>query len=154
MLHKAIQEAREGDLEGLRVLQVSGGLVPGIADDQGATPVHHAARAGQMECLRFLVREANFKGNARARNGATAAHDAAATGHVQELQWLLGHAECRLEVRNRNRLCLRDGKCVQCVQCMRASCYTVFLLVMANKSRVHTDAVLGFFWFTSLPLLY
>ncbi|KAK2831776.1 hypothetical protein Q7C36_016862 [Tachysurus vachellii] len=97
MLHKAIQAAREGDLEALRVLQASGGLTPGISDDQGATPVHHAARGGQMECLRFLVREASFKGNTRARNGATAAHDAAATGHVQELQWLLGHGECRLE---------------------------------------------------------
>ncbi|XP_034166453.1 espin-like protein [Pangasianodon hypophthalmus] len=97
MLHKAIQAAREGDLEALRVLRASGGLTPGIADDQGATPVHHAARGGRMDCLCFLVREANFKGNARARNGATAAHDAAATGHVQELQWLLGHGECRLE---------------------------------------------------------
>lgn len=101
MLHKAIQAAREGDLEALRVLQASGGLTPGISDDQGATPVHHAARGGQMECLRFLVIEASFKGNTRARNGATAAHDAAATGHVQELQWLLGHGECRLEVSSR-----------------------------------------------------
>lgn len=107
MLHKAIQAAREGDLGALRVLRASGGLTPGIADDQGATPVHHAARAGWVECLRFLVREANFKGNARARNGATAAHDAAATGHVQELQWLLGHGECSLEVRHRNGVYLR-----------------------------------------------
>lgn len=102
MLHKAIQAARDGDLEALRILWASGALTPGIADDRGATLVHHAARTGQMECLRFLVTEANFKGNACARNGATAAHDAAATGHVPELQWLLGHAECRLEVRNRN----------------------------------------------------
>ncbi|KAK3560782.1 hypothetical protein QTP86_019475 [Hemibagrus guttatus] len=97
MLHKAIQMAREGDLEALRVLQASGGLTPGIADEQGATPVHHAARGGRMECLCFLVSEANFKGNARARNRATAAHDAAATGHVQELQWLLGYGDCGLE---------------------------------------------------------
>lgn len=101
MLHKAIQAAREEDVEALRALLVSGGLTPGIADDQGATPVHHAARGGRMECLGFLVREAKFKGNARARNGATAAHDAAATGHVQELQWLLEHGECRVEVSSR-----------------------------------------------------
>lgn len=106
MVHKAIQAAREGDLEALRVMWASGGLTPGVADDQGATPVHHAARAGRMECLRFLVRETNFKGNARARNGATAAHDAAATGHVLELQWLLGYGECSLEVRSIERLCL------------------------------------------------
>lgn len=115
MLHRAIQAAHEGDLEALQVLRVSGGLTPGITDDQGATPVHHAARGGRLECLRFLVREANFKGNARARNGATAAHDAAATGHVQELQWLLGHGECGLEVSNRNRLEVRKRGCVQCL---------------------------------------
>lgn len=113
MLHSAIQAARGGNLEALMVLRGSGGLTPGIVDDQGATLVHHAARAGQMECLRFLVKEANFKGNARARNGATAAHDAAATGHVHELQWLLGHGECRLEVRDRNRPCLRKRKSVK-----------------------------------------
>ncbi|XP_062873348.1 espin-like protein [Trichomycterus rosablanca] len=100
MLHQAIQAARQGDVETLRALHRSGGLRQGIADDQGATPVHHAARCGQNHCLRFLVMEARFQGNARARNGATAAHDAAATGHVQELQWLLGHGECRMEDRD------------------------------------------------------
>lgn len=141
MLHSAIQAARGGDLEALRVLQGSGSLTPSIADDQGATPVHHAARAGQMECLQFLVKEANFKGNACAKNGATAAHDAAATGHVHELQWLLGHGECRLEVRDRNKPCLRKHKNVKGDRDKNVDFTYVyfkifFLLVMTLKNTV------------------
>ncbi|KAL7832356.1 hypothetical protein AOLI_G00299040, partial [Acnodon oligacanthus] len=97
VLHRVIQAAREGDVEGLRVLHQSGYLSSAIVDPQEATPVHHAARCGRLDCLRFLVIEAGLRGHSRARNGATAAHDAAATGHAQELQWLLGHGECRIE---------------------------------------------------------
>ncbi|XP_076833371.1 espin-like protein [Brachyhypopomus gauderio] len=97
VLHKAMQAAREGNLEALRALLHSGHLSSATADTQGATPVHHAARCGQLRCLCFLVGEAHLCGHARTRNGATAAHDAAATGHTQELQWLLGHGGCRLE---------------------------------------------------------
>lgn len=137
MLHKAITAAREGDLEALGLLRASGGLAPDIADDQGATPVHHAARGGRVDCLRFLVGEANLKGNARARNGATAAHDAAATGHVQELQWLLGHGECRLEVRDRNRPSLRkrEVRRIENLYFQRAYFKMPSLYGAANKNR-------------------
>lgn len=98
VLHKAIQAAREGDVETLRALHVSGCLSPAITDTQGASPVHHAARCGQLGCLEFLVNEVCFPCHTRTRNGATAAHDAAATGHVRELQWLLRQEKCGIEV--------------------------------------------------------
>lgn len=98
VLHRAIQAAREGDIEALRALHVSGCLSPTITDAQGASPVHHAARCGQLECLEFLVNDGCFPCHTRTKNGATAAHDAAATGHVRELQWLLRQNKCGIEV--------------------------------------------------------
>ncbi|KAM9469654.1 espin-like protein [Clarias gariepinus] len=147
MVHKAIQAAREGDLEALRVMWASGGLTPGVADDQGATPVHHAARAGRMECLRFLVREMNFKGNARARNGATAAHDAAATGHVLELQWLLGYGECSLEDQDAEgatalHLAARFGR-ADVVQCLLTAGGSTELQTHCGALPVHYAAASG-----------
>ncbi|XP_056091531.1 espin-like protein isoform X1 [Rhinichthys klamathensis goyatoka] len=100
VLHRAIQAAREGDVEALRALHVSGCLSPAITDTQGASPVHHAARCGQLGCLEFLVNEACFPCHTCTRNGATAAHDAAATGHVRELQWLLRWEKCGIEDRD------------------------------------------------------
>ncbi|XP_073781453.1 espin-like protein isoform X3 [Danio rerio] len=100
VLHKAIQAAREGDVEALRALHVSGCLSPTITDAQGASPVHHAARNGQLDCLEFLVHEGYFQCNTRTKNGATAAHDAAATGHIRELQWLLKQETCGIEDRD------------------------------------------------------
>lgn len=98
VLHRAIQAAREGAVEALRALHVSGYLSPTITDAQGASPVHHAARCGQLDCLEFLVNEGCFPCHTRTKNGATAAHDAAATGHVRELQWLLRQKKCGIEV--------------------------------------------------------
>lgn len=98
VLHKAVQAAREGDVEALRALHASGCLSPTITDVQGASPVHHAARNGQLDCLEFLVHEGQFPCNTRSKNGATAAHDAAATGHIRELQWLLKQENCGIEV--------------------------------------------------------
>ncbi|XP_016133952.1 espin-like protein [Sinocyclocheilus grahami] len=100
VLHRAIQAAREGDVEALRALHVSGYLSPTITDAQGASPVHHAARCGQLDCLEFLVNEGCFPCHTRTKNGATAAHDAAATGHVRELQWLLRQRKCGIEDRD------------------------------------------------------
>ncbi|XP_050988856.1 espin-like protein isoform X2 [Labeo rohita] len=100
VLHRAIQAAREGDIEALRALHVSGCLSPTITDAQGASPVHHAARCGQLECLEFLVNDGCFPCHTRTKNGATAAHDAAATGHVRELQWLLRQNKCGIEDRD------------------------------------------------------
>uniref|UniRef100_A0A8C1L812 Espin like b n=1 Tax=Cyprinus carpio TaxID=7962 RepID=A0A8C1L812_CYPCA len=100
VLHRAIQAAREGDVEALRALHVSGYLSPTITDIQGASPVHHATRCGQLDCLEFLVNEGCFPCHTRTKNGATAAHDAAATGHVRELQWLLRQKKCGIEDRD------------------------------------------------------
>uniref|UniRef100_A0A671LYV2 Espin-like protein n=1 Tax=Sinocyclocheilus anshuiensis TaxID=1608454 RepID=A0A671LYV2_9TELE len=100
VLHRAIQAAREGDVEALRALHVSGYLSPTITDAQGASPIHHAARCGQLDCLEFLVNEGCFPCHTRTKNGATAAHDAAATGHVRELQWLLRQRKCGIEDRD------------------------------------------------------
>ncbi|XP_055058336.2 espin-like protein isoform X2 [Misgurnus anguillicaudatus] len=100
VLHKAIQAARKGDVEALRVLHASGCLIPTITDAQGASPTHHAARCGQLDCLQFLVKEADFPCHNRTRNGATPAHDATATGHVRELQWLLQQENCGIEDRD------------------------------------------------------
>uniref|UniRef100_A0A673HGG5 Espin-like protein n=1 Tax=Sinocyclocheilus rhinocerous TaxID=307959 RepID=A0A673HGG5_9TELE len=100
VLHRAIQAAREGDVEALRALHVSRYLSPTITDAQGASPVHHAARCGQLDCLEFLVNEGCFPCHTRTKNGATAAHDAAATGHVRELQWLLRQRKCGIEDRD------------------------------------------------------
>ncbi|XP_052466617.1 espin-like protein [Carassius gibelio] len=100
VLHRAIQAAREGDVEALRALHVSGYLSPTITDAQGASPVHHAARCGQLDCLEFLVNEGCFLCHTRTKNGATATHDAAATGHVRELQWLLRQKNCGIEDRD------------------------------------------------------
>uniref|UniRef100_A0A8C1XBF0 Espin like b n=1 Tax=Cyprinus carpio TaxID=7962 RepID=A0A8C1XBF0_CYPCA len=100
VLHRATQAAREGDVEALRALHVSGYLSPTITDAQGASPVHHATRCGQLDCLEFLVNEGCFPCHTRTKNGATAAHDAAATGHVRELQWLLRQKKCGIEDRD------------------------------------------------------
>ncbi|XP_066539688.1 espin-like protein [Hoplias malabaricus] len=97
VLHRVIQACRDGDLQALRVLHLSGHLSCDITDPQGATPVHHAARCGHLHCLRFLLMDAGLEGQRRSMNGATAAHDAAATGHTAELQWLLGHGVCGIE---------------------------------------------------------
>ncbi|KAF4117148.1 espin-like protein isoform X2 [Onychostoma macrolepis] len=100
VLHRAIQAARDGDVEALRALHESGCLSPTITDAQGASPVHHAARCGRLDCLDFLVKERCFPCHTRTKNGATAVHDAAATGHVRELQWLLRQKKCGIEDRD------------------------------------------------------
>lgn len=97
-LERALQAARQGELEALRALHAAGQLRPALRDPLDALPVHHAARAGRLRCLRFLVEEAALPADARARNGATPAHDAAATGHLACLQWLLAHGRCRVQV--------------------------------------------------------
>ncbi|XP_057190557.1 espin-like protein [Triplophysa rosa] len=97
VLHKAIQAAREGNVEALRALHESRCLSPTITDAQGASPVHHAARCGQLDCLQFLVKEAHLPCHIRTKNGATPAHDATVTGHVRELEWLLRQGNCGIE---------------------------------------------------------
>ncbi|XP_073877809.1 espin isoform X16 [Macaca fascicularis] len=96
-LEKALQAARQGELDVLRSLHAAGLLGPSLRDPLDALPVHHAARAGKLHCLRFLVEEAAFPAAARARNGATPAHDAAATGQLACLQWLLSQGGCRVQ---------------------------------------------------------
>lgn len=98
VLHRAIQAARDGDLEALRDLASSGHLSPPISDSQGAGPVHHAARCGRLLCLQFLVSDLGMPADPRASNGATPAHDAAATGNIQELQWLVDQGGCKTQV--------------------------------------------------------
>ncbi|XP_053431460.1 espin [Nycticebus coucang] len=96
-LEQALQASRQGELDVLRSLHVSGLLGLSLRDPLDALPVHHAARAGKLHCLRFLVEEAGLPSTARARNGATPAHDAAATGHLTCLQWLLLKGGCRAQ---------------------------------------------------------
>lgn len=98
-LERALQAARQGDVEALRGLRAAGLLRPGLRDALGASPAHHAARAGRLACLRYLAAEAALRGDARARNGATPAHDAAATGNLACLQWLLTQGGCGVQVR-------------------------------------------------------
>lgn len=107
VLHKAIQAAREGNVEALRALHESGCLSPTITDAQGASPIHHAARCGQLECLQFLVKEAHLPCHIRTKNGATPAHDATVTGHVRELEWLLRQGNCGIEV---SAKCMKEKK--------------------------------------------
>ncbi|XP_004863774.1 espin isoform X2 [Heterocephalus glaber] len=96
-LERALQAARQGELDQLRSLHAAGLLEPSLRDPLDALPVHHAARAGKLHCLRFLVEDAGLPAAARARNGATPAHDAAATGHLACLQWLLSKGGCRVQ---------------------------------------------------------
>ncbi|XP_053853754.1 espin [Vidua macroura] len=96
-LERALQAARQGDVEALRGLRAAGLLRPGLRDALGASPAHHAARAGRLACLRYLAAEAALRGDARARNGATPAHDAAATGNLACLQWLLTQGGCGVQ---------------------------------------------------------
>ncbi|XP_044092957.1 espin isoform X3 [Neovison vison] len=96
-LERALQAARQGDLDVLKSLHAAGLLKPSLRDPLDALPVHHAARAGKLHCLRFLVEEAALPATARARNGATPAHDAAATGHLACLQWLLSQGGCGVQ---------------------------------------------------------
>ncbi|XP_045155149.1 espin [Echinops telfairi] len=96
-LVRALQAARQGDLDVLRTLHATGQLGPSLRDSLDAQPVHHAARAGKLHCLRFLVEEAAQPAAARARNGATPAHDAAATGHLNCVQWLLSQGACQVQ---------------------------------------------------------
>ncbi|XP_039109168.1 espin isoform X1 [Hyaena hyaena] len=96
-LERALQAARQGELEVLKSLHAAGRLRPSQRDPLDALPVHHAARAGKLHCLRFLVEEAALPAAARARNGATPAHDAAATGHLSCLQWLLSQGGCGVQ---------------------------------------------------------
>ncbi|XP_023555271.1 espin isoform X2 [Octodon degus] len=96
-LERALQAARQGELDALRSLKAAGLLDPSLRDPLDALPVHHAARAGKLHCLRFLVEDAGLPATARARNGATPAHDAAATGHLPCLQWLLSQGGCRVQ---------------------------------------------------------
>lgn len=98
-LERALQAARQGDVDSLKSLQADGQLRPvALRDPLGASPAHHAARAGKLNCLRYLVEEAALAGNGRARNGATPGHDAAATGNLACLQWLLVQGGCRVQV--------------------------------------------------------
>lgn len=97
-LERALQAARQGELDVLRSLHAAGLLEPSLRDPLNALPVHHAARAGKLHCLRFLVENACLPAAARALNGATPAHDAAATGHLACLQWLLSQGSCRVQV--------------------------------------------------------
>lgn len=98
-LERALQAARQGDVDTLKSLQGEGQLQPAsLRDPLGASPAHHAARAGKLNCLRYLVEEAGLAGNGRARNGATPGHDAAATGNLACLQWLLTQGGCRVQV--------------------------------------------------------
>uniref|UniRef100_A0A8D0DFN7 Uncharacterized protein n=1 Tax=Salvator merianae TaxID=96440 RepID=A0A8D0DFN7_SALMN len=96
-LERALQAARQGDVEALKALlrrpPGDAAAAAALRDPLGASPVHHAARAGKLNCLRYLVEEAALAGNGRARNGATPGHDAAATGHLACLQWLLTQGE-------------------------------------------------------------
>uniref|UniRef100_A0A8P0SU68 Espin n=2 Tax=Canis lupus familiaris TaxID=9615 RepID=A0A8P0SU68_CANLF len=96
-LERALQAARQGELDVLKSLHAAGLLKPSLRDPLDALPVHHAARAGKLHCLRFLVEEAALPAAARARNGATPAHDAAATGHLACLQWLLLQGGCGVQ---------------------------------------------------------
>ncbi|KAJ6666217.1 hypothetical protein lerEdw1_001122 [Lerista edwardsae] len=97
-LERALQAARQGDVDTLKSLQADGQLRPAaLRDPLGASPAHHAARAGKLNCLRYLVEEAGLAGNGRARNGATPGHDAAATGNLACLQWLLVQGGCRVQ---------------------------------------------------------
>ncbi|XP_021539066.1 espin isoform X1 [Neomonachus schauinslandi] len=96
-LERALQAARQGDLDVLKSLHAAGLLKASLRDPLDALPVHHAARAGKLHCLRFLVEEAALPAAARARNGATPAHDAAATGHLACLQWLLSQGGCGVQ---------------------------------------------------------
>ncbi|XP_038605245.1 espin-like protein [Tachyglossus aculeatus] len=97
---RAISAARDGDLTTLERLFEDGLLARGIADAQGAGPVHHASRGGHLDCLKLLVQRAKLPGNQRAKNGATPAHDAAATGHLAELQWLMRDGGCGVQVQD------------------------------------------------------
>lgn len=103
-LERALQAARQGDLDVLKSLHAAGLLKASLRDPLDALPVHHAARAGKLHCLRFLVEEAALPAAARARNGATPAHDAAATGHLACLQWLLSQGGCGVQVGLRRSL--------------------------------------------------
>ncbi|XP_073759517.1 espin isoform X7 [Callorhinus ursinus] len=96
-LERALQAARQGDLDVLKSLHAAGLLKASLRDPLDALPVHYAARAGKLHCLRFLVEEAALPAAARARNGATPAHDAAATGHLACLQWLLSQGGCGVQ---------------------------------------------------------
>uniref|UniRef100_A0A8D2J404 Espin n=1 Tax=Varanus komodoensis TaxID=61221 RepID=A0A8D2J404_VARKO len=97
-LERALQAARQGDVDTLKSLQAEGQLQPAaLRDPLGASPAHHAARAGKLNCLRYLVEDAALAGCGRARNGATPGHDAAATGNLACLQWLLTQGGCRVQ---------------------------------------------------------
>uniref|UniRef100_H3AQ56 Espin like n=1 Tax=Latimeria chalumnae TaxID=7897 RepID=H3AQ56_LATCH len=126
-LHRALQAAKNGDLQTLRSLQAGGSLAADIADSQGATLVHYTARTGKLDCLKFLVAEANFPGNKKARNGASPAHDAAATGNLMELQWLIGRGGCHIQDPDASgasvlHLAARFGRCETVRWLLEAGC--------------------------------
>ncbi|XP_043926690.1 espin-like protein [Protopterus annectens] len=125
--HRALLAAKDGDLLTLKNLLDAQTLDVDVADEQGATPVHHAARTGKFDCLQFLVLEAKLPGNQRAKNGASPAHDAAATGNLAELKFLIESGGCSLQDRDASgatvlHLAVRFGRLETIQWLLQAGC--------------------------------
>ncbi|XP_019647016.1 PREDICTED: espin-like [Branchiostoma belcheri] len=99
-LERALLASKTGDEVALQQLHLSGALHDGVADEFGATCVHHAARTGQLSSLKYLVQTARLSSAKKAKNGASPAHDAAATGQLPCLQWLLKFSGCNVRDRD------------------------------------------------------
>uniref|UniRef100_A0A3B3HB53 Uncharacterized protein n=1 Tax=Oryzias latipes TaxID=8090 RepID=A0A3B3HB53_ORYLA len=102
VLHRAIQAARDGDLEALRDLASSGHLSPPISDSQGAGPVHHAARCGRLLCLQFLVSDLGMPADPRTRTGATPLYLACQEGHLHVVECLIKEFGADVHLRARD----------------------------------------------------
>ena len=97
LIERALRAARKGDQGTLESLSLPEYKLEELADEKGATVVHHGARSGNVEILNLLVRKYEFQGNKRSRVGATPAHDAAATGNLNTLIWLLSNTDCGVQ---------------------------------------------------------
>ncbi len=97
LIDKALRAARKADLTTLESLDLKVYKLSDLADEKGASVVHHGARSGNVDILNYLIRKCSFDGTKRSKVGATPAHDAAATGKLNSLIWLLSNTGCSVE---------------------------------------------------------
>ena len=109
--------------------------------------MHKAAEGGQLEVVKFLSPMFGARGHEKTTEGSyTMLHCAAQVGHCEVARYLI--EELKMDPQDRDKVCgvPREGKMCSKVQCLRASCICVRVLVCEVKHVVTKQVSPGHFY--------
>jgi ankyrin repeat protein len=93
------RSVQKGQMDLIKYFLANQSSLVGIKDEDGKTPLHHAANCGHLEIVQFLLRDGNVDVDTQDKMGRTPLHEASITGKVDVIIRLL---ECGAQTDRRN----------------------------------------------------